>query len=209
MLCESTMLLYAARLTSQVLQGTQHLAASQAGPTVPLDSHDPAFYYEQLLHPDDPSAQVSPYDVGLVYRAKLVDIVKTWYRKSGNLWNRGPNASFDLKRLATVTTTQLDEWQAELGGYGDLPQGLSRQLRTFCNFARVLVSSHAVQRLDPNDPSTLSTRRMCLSQAITAALDYVGQFLEWTARDIASMPTYDLSVSLPLPNGGVLLTNRC
>jgi hypothetical protein len=182
-----------------VVQGTQQLGASVNRRSVPPDGHDPTFYCEQLLELEGSNNQVSPYDVVLVYRAKLVDILKSWYRKSANLWNRGPNASFDLKRLAKVTNTQLDEWHDESTRHTDLPSGLARQLATFYGFARVLVNSHTVRKLDSNDPASEKTRGICLQKAITAGLDFVEQCLEWSPRDFASMPTYDLNVSPPTP----------
>ena len=177
-----------------MIQGTQQLGATVNRRAVPPIGHDPDFYCEQLIPPEASRLHTSPYDVILVYRAKLVDVLKTWYRKRSNLWNRGPNASFDLKRLASATNDQLDEWKNDFTSFKTVTRDQSRQLIMFYDFARVMVNSHAVQKLEPGLPDTEPTRRLCLSKAVDAGLDFVQRCLECTPKQFASMPTYDLNV---------------
>jgi hypothetical protein len=183
-----------AKLTLQVIQGTQQLGANINIRAVPPVGHDPDFYCEQLIPPEASRKHSSSYDVILVYRAKLVELLKTWYRKRSNLWNRGPNASFDLKRLASATNDQLDEWMGGFGSFETVTRDQSRQLIMFYDFARVMVNSHAVKKLEPGLPDTEHTRRSCLSTAIESGFDFMQRCLECSPKQFASMPTYDLNV---------------
>jgi hypothetical protein len=182
-------------LTYQVIQGTQQLGVDNTRQTVIPDGHDPDFYCEQLIPPEASRKHTSSYDVILVYRAKIVEILNRWYRKSANLWNRGPNAAYDLKRLSTTTNNQLDEWREDLDSFEMVTRDQSRQLIMFYDFSRVLVNSHAVQKLEPQQTTTEPVRRACLEKAISAGLGFFERCLEWSPKQFAAMPTYDLNVS--------------
>lgn len=159
------------------------------------DVYDPTFYCLQLIKPDDPPEQASHYDVILVHRAKLVAIIRRWSYRSSNLWKMGPNASFDLGRLATSTNERLDGWQESFSKYKSyMTRDESRQLVMFYDFARVLSNSFSVEKLRPNGMDQEPLRRACLDQAIVAGLEFLDLVVEYTPRQLASMPTYDLRV---------------
>lgn len=178
----------------------QHETDKRAGP----DVYDPTFYCLQLIKPDTPPEQVSHFDVILVHRAKLVAIIRRWYHRSVNLWRMGPNASFDLERLATSTNDRLDSWQESFAKYKPhTSRDESRQLIMFYDFARVLSNCFAVEKLKPTGMDQEPMRKACLDKAITAGLEFLELVIEYTPRQLANMPTYDLKASLHsffLPN---------
>lgn len=131
-----------------------------------------------------------------MYRAKLVDLLKGWYRKSSNLWNKGPNAEYDLKKMANATNARLDDWKEDFDFFQTVSRAQSRQLILFYDFARVLVNAHSVEKLEPGQSSTEGFRQSSLSKAVDASLDFCERCLEWTPRQFAAMPSYDLNVSV-------------
>jgi len=190
-------------LMLQVIQGTQQLVTVRNRQLAPPVGHDPDFYCEQLI-PDGASRTLtSSYDVILVYRAKLVELLKGWYRKSSNLWNKGPNAEYDLKKMANATNARLDEWKEDFDSFATVSRDQSRQLTLFYDFARVLVNAHSVEKLEPGQQATEPFRQSSLSKAIVASLDFCERCLEWTPREFAAMPSYDLNVSLTTRKPGV------
>jgi hypothetical protein len=180
----------------QVIQGTQQLVTVRNRQVAPPVGHDPDFYCEQLIPLGSSKQHISSYDVILVYRAKLVELLKGWYRKSSNLWNKGPNAEYDLKKMANATNARLDEWKEEFDSFETISRDQSRQLILFYDFARVLVNAHTVEKLEYGQQATESFRQSSLSKAIVASLDFCERCLEWTPREFAAMPSYDLNVSL-------------
>jgi hypothetical protein len=183
-------------LIKQVIQGTQQLVTVRNRQVAPPVGHDPDFYCEQLIPVGSSKQLTSSYDVILVYRAKLVELLKGWYRKSSNLWNKGPNAEYDLKKMANATNARLDEWKEDFDSFETVSRDQSRQLILFYDFARVLVNAHTVEKLEPGQQATESFRQSSLSKAIVASLDFCERCLEWTPREFAAMPSYDLNVSL-------------
>lgn len=157
--------------------------------------HDPTFYCESLIKPEVPPDQISYYDVLLVHRAKLVAIIRRWNYRSVTFWNNGPNASFDLKRLANSTNDRLDDWQASFARYNHMTHDESRQLVMFYNSVRVLNNAFAAEKLLPKEMKEETTRRACLSKAVSAGLEYLQLANEYSPRQLANLPAYDLRVS--------------
>lgn len=177
-----------------MIQGTQQLVTVRNRQVAPPVGHDPDFYCEQLIPLEASRQHTSSYDVILVYRAKLVELLKGWYRKSSNLWNKGPNAEYDLKKMANATNARLDKWKEEFDSFETVSKDQSRQLILFYDFARVLVNAHTVEKLEPGQATTEAFRQSSLSKAIIASLDFCERCLEWTPREFAAMPSYDLNV---------------
>lgn len=181
----------------QIVESSVQFGDSDSNGTAAPDVYDPAFYCESLIRPDEPPEHASHYDVVLVLRAKLAAILKKWYYRSVNLWKMGPNASFDLKRLANSTNERLDNWQNEFARYDHLSRDDSRQLVMFYDFVRVLSNSYAVSKLHARGMEEEPTRQACLPKAITAALEFMQLAVEYSPRQFANLPLYDFKVSLP------------
>lgn len=192
------------------MDGTEALRALDQPPVE--DLRDPLSYCLTLVPLSLASdVQLPHQDILLTSRAKLIVLLRKWYYSRAKIDHdqnspstpssdctppRAKPTSRELwnhKRLASTTNAQLDWWRENLASHR-LPPWETRQIVICYLFARVLVNSNMAVVLDGKGDNAV--RQASLALAVDAAVEFLEITAEWSSRELASLPTFDLYVSV-------------